>query len=257
MTDRHVTNEPTPFAMVPEALLYDPERSDKAVRLYGVLRRHGDDPTDCYPSKRRLADLMGCAPASLNRPLNELEDAGWIVRVARVDDRGQTSNGYHVHAAPRTSSAPRSQVSDGAHGSAARTPIAQEPRERQPVNDSPGTREPRVSAAPLALVAQDEPGPTFDAFWKVYPRGDGKPAAIKAWDKALKAATPERIMAGLDAWLRYWRARQEPEFVPWAQKWLNQQQWFADPPPLRRADPGPRGPITSSREGQAGRVVDL
>lgn len=112
--DRHVTNESLPFAMIPEALLYDRTLSDKAVRLYGALRRHGDDPSNCYPSKRRLGDLLGCAPASINRPTRELEDAGWVRRVPREGPTGeQTSHGYFVFAAPRISSAGGAQESEG------------------------------------------------------------------------------------------------------------------------------------------------
>lgn len=257
MSERHVTNEPAPFAMVPEALLYDPELSDKAVRLYGVLRRHGDDPANCYPSKRRLADLMGCATSSLGRPLRELEDAGWIARVARVDATGeQTSNGYHVHLA-RVSSAAPAQESAGPPRSDDQAPRAPERAEREPVNDSQEREDARAAAEPLRLLGPEDTAPSFDAFWKEYPRGDGKPAAVKAWEVAIKAAPPERIMEGLAAWTAYWKARAEPEFVPWAQKWLRQQQWNAAPPALRRGQQpaGQRAPVVADRSRPSGEVA--
>lgn len=116
--------------------------------------------------------------------------------------------------------------------------------------------EPEVE--PLVLVADAPSGADpFDAFWTAYPRGDGKPAARTAWAKAITVADVETIMAGLDRWNAYWTARAEPEFVPWAQKWLRQQQWNAAPPPLRVAPGGPRAPIASDRERPTGRVVDL
>jgi len=258
VSERHVTNEPAPFAMVPEALLYDPELSDKAIRLYGVLRRHGDDPSNCYPSKRRLADLMGCATSSLGRPLRELEDAGWITRVARVDASGeQSSNGYFVHLA-RVSSAAPAQESAGPPRSDDQAPRAPERAEREPVNDSQ-ERDDARQVAPLRLLSTEDTAPSFDAFWSAYPRGDGKPAAVKAWEKAIKVEKPERIMEGLALWLAYWQARNEPEFVPWAQKWLNQQQWYAAPPALRRGQASPAGqraPVIQDRSRPSG-VVEL
>lgn len=256
MTERHVTNEPVPFAMVPEALAFDAELSDKAVRLYVVLRRHGDAPEDCYPSKRRLADLMGCAAASLGRPLRELEDAGWITRVPRTKPSGDPdSNGYFVRSS-RISSAPYALQSAGPPRSAAREVRAPERDEREPVNESQGTTRTR-DVEPLRLVSEEEAPASFDAFWKAYPRGDGKPAAVKAWEKATKTEKPERIMEGLAAWLVYWSARNEPEYVPWAQKWLNQQQWYATPPALRRGPAtGQRSPVVTDRSRPSG-IVEL
>lgn len=259
MTDRHVTNEPTPFAMVPEALLFDPEMSDKACRLYGVLRRHGDDPANCYPSKRRLADLMGCAPASLNRPLNELEGSGWIERVPRVDDRGQTSNGYHVRLAPRTSSAPPSLENDGGPRAEAMGPIAQERAEREHVNDSQ-EREEVPAAAPLELVARPEVYDLFPTFWSRYPRKIAKPEAEKAWKSAVKGGGPtimQTILDGLDVWVAFWKAsRTEPQYVPHPSTWLRQARWN-DQPTTGRAATGPRAPVASDRAATPGRVVDL
>lgn len=258
--ERHVANEPTPFAMVPEALLYDPSLSDKAVRLYAVLRRHGDDPENCYPSKRRLSDLMGCSPSSLGRPAKELEDAGWIARVARFDALGApTSNGYFVHAARRSSATPAQESADP-HSTRAREARAGERAEREPVEREPVERETRDVALPLGDVPE-VPGAEssgWAVFWQRYPRADGKPAAERAWAKAVRVADPETILAGLDRWDAYWTARAQPEFVPWAQKWLNQQQWNAAPPAVRTVPgPGPRAPIATDRSAPTGRVVDL
>ncbi len=53
----------------------------------------------------------------------------------------------------------------------------------------------------------------FDAFWRVYPRKVGKEAARKAYERALKLATPEQIMSGLDT-LRMQVAGKDQQFTP-------------------------------------------
>lgn len=85
-----------PFSMVPEAVIYDQRLGDKAVRVYACLLRHGDNPSNCFPSHRRIADMIGCSPRSIQRVLNELERAGWIRRIARFRDGGRTSSGFEV-----------------------------------------------------------------------------------------------------------------------------------------------------------------
>ena len=145
------------YAPIPEELLYS-ALTDKAVRVYGTLARHGMTKDDCFPSHRRIAQFIGCAPRSVKRPLEELEEAGWIESVPRFDARGdRTSNGYLVRIKPKkrdkttTSSAPPAQESaegvetssappafDSAYPprSGARTPHASERDEREPLNES-------------------------------------------------------------------------------------------------------------------------
>lgn len=85
------------FAQIPQDLLYDPAMSAQAVRIYGVLMRHGSDPARCYPSHERLGQLIGVSERSVQRPLAELVKAGWIKKVRRTNKHGErTSDGYHV-----------------------------------------------------------------------------------------------------------------------------------------------------------------
>lgn len=71
----------------------------------------------------------------------------------------------------------------------------------------------------------------FDEFYRAYPRHVAPGAARKAYDKALKRATPETILAGA---LRY---RADPnrsdEFTKHPSTWLNQDCWGDDPLPVR------------------------
>jgi hypothetical protein len=62
----------------------------------------------------------------------------------------------------------------------------------------------------------------FDKFWGAYPRKEGKKAAHKAFDKALKETSIETILAALERRKPQWR---DPQFIPQPAKWLNQGQW--------------------------------
>lgn len=63
----------------------------------------------------------------------------------------------------------------------------------------------------------------FDEFWKAYPRKVSKLLAMKAWSKALKLATAEQIMAGVEQYKKH-----KPEYADWAfpASWLNAGRWM-------------------------------
>lgn len=85
------------FAPIPEWVLYHPELSDKAVRIFGTLMRHGHDPSNCYPSDARIAELIHCSDTTIPKHRKQLYLARAAYAVPRFDDDGrQTTNGYHL-----------------------------------------------------------------------------------------------------------------------------------------------------------------
>lgn len=86
------------FAPMPEALLYDHEVDNLAFRVYGALMRHGLDPDSCFPSHRRIGELLGISERSVQRPLRTLEQRGWVRRKPRFNRRGdRITDGYFVY----------------------------------------------------------------------------------------------------------------------------------------------------------------
>lgn len=89
------------FAMIPEALLYDPNVDDAMVRVYGVLHRHGTDPSNCYPSHARIGGFIGKSKRTVPAIIARLAAAGWVEVIPRKSKHGDwDSNSYRVHAAP-------------------------------------------------------------------------------------------------------------------------------------------------------------
>lgn len=66
------------FAQLPEWILFHPDLSDRAVRLFAVLDRFAGDSTDCWPSRAKLAERMGCTVDTIDRAKAELVKAGAI-----------------------------------------------------------------------------------------------------------------------------------------------------------------------------------
>lgn len=213
------------YAPIPETLLYS-SMSDKAVRVYGTLMRHGLDPSHCYPSHMRIATLIGCGKRSIQRPLRELEDAGWVERVPRFLESGdRTSDGYRVRTDLGTPSAPTAQESAYPPRGGARTVRAEERAKREQENQS------KENENRAVVVYSDD----FEAFWTAYPRKAAKDVAAKAFEKAVTRTTLEDMAAGLRRWCTYWSLRGEPEYIPHPATWLNQNRWNDMPPAVTRS----------------------
>lgn len=74
---------------------------------------------------------------------------------------------------------------------------------------------------------QDRTADAFERFWKVYPKKAAKPAALKAWQKQIKAGHDQETI--IDAAARYAQSDNVSKgFVKHAQGWLNDQRWNDD-----------------------------
>lgn len=83
----------------------------------------------------------------------------------------------------------------------------------------------------------------FEAFWKVYPRREGKGAALKAWRAALKLSPVDPIMAAAARYADQ-HLTSEQRFIKQPATWLNGRCWN-DEAPSRPASSGgyvPMGP---------------
>ena len=69
----------------------------------------------------------------------------------------------------------------------------------------------------------------FAEWWKEYPRKVDKQDALKAWKK-IDLSEFKSIMDGLAKWNRYWKQRNEPDYIPHPATWLNKRRWESEPP---------------------------
>jgi hypothetical protein len=76
--------------------------------------------------------------------------------------------------------------------------------------------------------------PSFDEFYKSYPRKAAKGAAKKAWDKL----SPEDRVRALEGALRYANdPNRDESFTAYPATWLNAERWLDDPLPPRKFTP--------------------
>lgn len=83
----------------------------------------------------------------------------------------------------------------------------------------------------------------FNTFWKLYPRKVGKAAALKKFET--KCKTPEEfdaIITGVGQHIKHVFNLTEPQYIPHAITWLNQERWKDEVTP--NAGPHTTGPFT-------------
>ena len=144
---------------------------------------------------------------SVTRHLNELELMGLIRRENREKETGEkTSNMYHLSF--------NTDVTNCDIGSN---------KLMQPHVTNCGS-----NLVSNNLVSIKDNIPQFDEFWEAYPKKMAKGQARKAWVKAIKADTPQKI---IDAAIAYTISQQgkDKQFIPYPASWLNAERWRDEP----------------------------
>jgi hypothetical protein len=198
--------------------------SEKMVLL--VIADHAsDDGTESWPSQRLIAEKSSLTVRTVQRCINNLAAAGWIHMQKRAggsincrDDR--RPNKYTIHVGKlrgdiTTRRQPRGVIEDIDEASFA----TGTGRHTRPLNH---TTEPPIES------------PSFDEFYKVYPRKTAKATARKAWDKL----SPEDRVRALEGALRYANdPNRDDSFTAYPATWLNAERWLDDPLPARKVTP--------------------
>lgn len=100
--------------------------------------------------------------------------------------------------------------------------------------DTPAVAAPnpkRTQLIPTGSQTLSANGDQFDEFWRVYPLRKAKGAAKTAWTKALKRATPERIIAGANEYAS--DPNRDQDYTKHPATWLNGDCWDDEPAPVR------------------------
>lgn len=221
--------------------------------LIGLADHAGDDGSGARPSVAKLAEYARCSPRTVHSKLRALEDCGLIFRGDQAAVAHLPANRRPVvynldifgvqHLQGCKDSAPgvnggtswgEARRSSGVNVSADRTVL--EPSLNRPSEPS------------------HQIGPDFADFWAVYPRKIAKAAALKAWNKAVKSAAAEDVIAGAR---RYAEDPNRAErFTAHPATWLNAGRWEDEPLPSRSSGPRDRQGEILAREMAAARLAD-
>lgn len=178
--------------------------------------------------KRIRAEVMPYDDGSVDEMLNELHQAGFILRYLVGEQRLIQVQNFAKHQNPHCREPESTIPAPGEHS----TSTVQEQNEHRtgpadsllliPLTLNPLPGEPPCS--PSASVSADD---GFADFWERYPKKVAKPAAEKAWRKAKPS---KQLLADLMAGLERQKASADWQkdggrFIPHPATWLNGRRW--------------------------------
>jgi biotin operon repressor len=199
-----------------------------------------DDGTGIFVGQARLARKTGASERAVRGHIAELRELGLIEKVGRVGSRGSDKHRVAVERLPTSEqialmfSAPRPAELADRQNLPTGSEASPRPATRRSSTGNSQAAEPSVepSVQPSSL--------SFDAFYEVFPRHQGKGSAKKAYVKALSKASPEELLASA---IRYRKdPNREPGFTCLPATWLNQERWTDEPLPSRNGERPPQAP---------------
>lgn len=189
MSDDTTLDADAHFAIVPEWVLYHDKLSDRAVRLYAILRRKADNATGvAWPSRATLAAaLRGCSKESVDRAVKELVTAGAVTTERRFDhERKQwQSTRYTVMTSSPVTTGSRvgaptpSRVGDDGVAAPVTTDL-------EPVTDSQEPTPPSTTRGVANAVSITNLCNLLATSIDAHRLGTGRPKITKAWERDMR-----------------------------------------------------------------------
>jgi predicted transcriptional regulator len=186
-----------PFAQVPNSAIRDPEISPNAFRLLAYLMSHKEGYELTYGQIERQTTLGRYA---INEAIRVLTDKGWLRTERTKKDNGQFGpTSFHILDPEGVDSvADDSSVGDS---------TMEQPTDNKNTNSLENTKD------------KEQHLKAFDEFWKLYPKKIAKADALKAWNKAIKVKTAERLLELTKAYAE--GKLPEDKYIPYPASWLN------------------------------------
>lgn len=214
--------KPSYWAVLPAVVRYDEALPPNAKLLYAEISSLTDRTGYCYASNAYFEGLFGLSERTVIRQIKALEAAGYIV----VEDATGGSALRKIFAGVNpVAGPPDKNVSTPCQNRQGGTDknVTQNSKANSLNNQSPHT--PQRGRSKKWKETADWKSERFEAFWKYYPRGENRQAAIRAWDKlrpsdeliSVIARSLKRQMATED-----W---QNGIAIPYASTYLNNARW--------------------------------
>ena len=227
------------WAVVPATVLYDDTIPANAKLLYGQITQMTGADGCCGMTNAQLAEPNGLSEDSVSRLIKALEKAGHIELRYTPDARDghPTRSIYQVLQSPPLTG----KNADKLTGKKTEPLSAKKSMGNVLNNNILPPKSPHGGRR--AKSAADWKPERFEGFWKFYPRGEGRQAAIRAWDRL---RPDDALIVEIGRALTAQKA--SPEWmagigIPHASTYLNQQRWTdevresIDAAPAQAAEP--------------------
>lgn len=230
---------PAPTDVDRDGLVYGLARA-RAMRavLLTIADAANADGEHAHPGREAMVSGSLYSLATVARILVDLRTEGWIEVEEEGGGRGRAAV-YRVVMAkpardetlspPETVSSEAETVSSNPGKPSRFGPKPSRLDETPTVSNNGTTSTVSHNDAPAPpTLALDPPPPTFETFWRAYPRRVGRAAAQRAWRTATRKVRPELILAGATRYAAEKRGC-DPQYIAHPSTWLNGERWGDEP----------------------------
>lgn len=228
------------WAQLPSEVRYSEELSSTAKLLYAELSALIGEDGYCWATNNYFAGVLGVSERTISRMITQMESAGFIRCEMAATDNGSERRIYAGAFFPgrggidKNVYTPRGGLDKIVEGGLDKNVHPHNSRLYIHDNTNPPIVPPEGgnARADAKKGGRTVSTPTwkperFEKFWKAYPNGAGRKAAVRAWDKlkpddallVVMARTLEKDMRS-EQWGR--------GIIPRASTWLNSEPWNDD-----------------------------
>ena len=229
--------KPAYWAVIPATVRYDADLPPNAKLMYGEIQALATAEGYCWAANEYFSQLYGLSHRTVRTLIGKLAAKEHIlVEVVRDQETNEVLE-RRIWVDKRT---PPEEICRTPPEEICRTPPEEICRYNNinnnnytpPIVPPIGGQEPEPEKKPKKKRKRREPKSApdwkpdrFQAFWDAYPRGEGKQAAITAWDNLQPDEDLLRAMA-----LGLMKQLQREDWgrgvgIPYASTWLNQRRW--------------------------------
>lgn len=228
------------WAQLPSEVRYSEELSSTAKLLYAELSALIGEDGYCWATNTYFAGVLGVSERTISRMISQMETAGFIRCEMAATDNGSERRIYagaffpgkrgidkNVYTPPGgLDKIVEGGLDKNVHPNSSRLYIHD--NTNPPIVPPEGGNVCAGSKKGVRTVSTPTWKPErFEKFWKAYPNGAGRKAAVRAWDKlkpddgllVIMARTLEKDMRS-EQWHR--------GIIPRASTWLNSEPWNDD-----------------------------
>lgn len=216
-----------------------------AFRVGAFIASHGED---FRLTQQGIAKMLGMSRTTVSGALTALEEAGYLCRVMRRDERGHRDADELWFSSVPLTEEQRSEIlcSKSERWESERSESGppkkinseedelEEDQKDLPSPDGDGGLFPDLDPPQekrKGAPTNDDLDAEFEAWWPHYPRKVGKQAAVRAYRAVRKAgAKPDVLVSAVQQHAARWKIqRTETRFIPHPATWLNGGRFEDDP----------------------------
>lgn len=212
-----------------------------SLKAKGLLSMLLSLPDDWEISIRGLASIVTDGVGAVQTGINELIEAGYIVRRRQHADTGAFAGfEYIIHEIPPCTENPytANPYTGKPYTENCEQSNTDKPSTIPPIVPHEGDGEPPKRKRRATKSAPDYRPDTFARFWAAYPRGEDKQGAIAAWDELKPDDATLQAMSRALVRQKASEEWQRGIGIPYAVRWLRRRRWEDEikapaPPPER------------------------